>query len=158
MIFSICLGAWYPGNHSHCRLGASYPRALSWNIEGLLHHSWDHSLHIPCLWSFTFHSSTAYPLYQLRVSTPQEVLVIWYQSNTLRLVFTSISIILIYPSSTKKKKSFIHLCYTNLLDLLEVCVEVLFLHRARFEDKSFWRGGVWCDLGLIYKVQDMKNI
>ena len=51
-----------------------------------------------------FHSSKGSPLYQLRVTTPQEVLVIWYQSNTLSLVFTSISIILIYPSSTKKKK------------------------------------------------------
>ncbi|WZZ02888.1 hypothetical protein YC2023_088809 [Brassica napus] len=28
-------GVSYPGNHPHCRLGASYPRALSWNIEGL---------------------------------------------------------------------------------------------------------------------------
>uniref|UniRef100_A0A0D3CGE0 Uncharacterized protein n=1 Tax=Brassica oleracea var. oleracea TaxID=109376 RepID=A0A0D3CGE0_BRAOL len=32
--------------------------------------------------SSRFHSSKAYPLYQLRVSTPREVFIIWYQSNT----------------------------------------------------------------------------
>lgn len=46
-------GASYPRGHPHCRLCASYPRALRWNTGSLSYISWDYLLRIPCFWSFT---------------------------------------------------------------------------------------------------------